>query len=129
MVTSIIVPFFPVVVALAIANILANRPLLPFNYYDVHNHALPAPWNTIAFVPSGMINWAYMNNCYIPILSVVPIFVFFGLTKDAMNQYRLGFLFVGLGRIFPRLKEEYDPDRGPSGGSSLGSSQTMTMSG
>ncbi|KND94858.1 Pheromone a factor receptor [Tolypocladium ophioglossoides CBS 100239] len=129
MVTSILVPFFPVVIALAVVNVLANRPLLPFSYDAVHDHPFPRPWNTITFIPSSMINWMYMNNCYIPILTVVPIFVFFGMTKDAMNQYRLAFLFVGLGDVFPRLKEEYNPDRGPSGGSSLGSGQTATVTG
>ncbi|PNY24093.1 Pheromone a factor receptor [Tolypocladium capitatum] len=129
MVTSILVPFFPVVIALAVVNVLANRPLLPFDYDAVHNHHLPAPWNTIVFVPSSMINWMYMNNCYIPFLTVVPIFVFFGMTKDAMNQYRLAFLFVGLGDVFPRLREEYDPDRGSSEGNSFGSSQTGTVAG
>ncbi|POR37954.1 Pheromone a factor receptor [Tolypocladium paradoxum] len=129
MVTAILVPFFPVVVTLAVINVINNQPLLPFDYYDVHNHKLPAPWNTIVFVPSSMINWMYMNNCYIPILSVVPIFVFFGMTKDAMNQYRLIFLFVGLGRVFPRLEKEYDPDRGSSAENSFGSSQSATVAG
>lgn len=71
-----------------------------------------------------------MNNCYIPIATAIPIFVFFGLTKDAINDYRQVFLFFGFGAIFPGLHNEYDPDRTvTTSGGSFGSGrlqQTLT---
>ncbi|QPH01546.1 hypothetical protein C2857_005749 [Epichloe festucae Fl1] len=128
MVISILIPFLPVVLALAAFNISQMQGLKPYNYDQVHNHASPLPWDTILFVSSGQINWAVMNNCYISIATAIPIFVFFGLTKDAVNNYRQVALFFGLGTLFPRLRREYDPDKAVSvGGSSFGSSQMRSV--
>ncbi|KAG6018047.1 hypothetical protein E4U43_007771 [Claviceps pusilla] len=122
MVISILIPFLPVVVALAAWNILQMQGIRSYDYDQVHNHASPLPWNTILFLPSSQINWALLNNCYIPITTAVPIFVFFGLTKDAINHYRRIALFFGLGALFSGLRHEYDPDKAVSaGGSSFGS--------
>ncbi|KAG5985026.1 hypothetical protein E4U55_001962 [Claviceps digitariae] len=122
MVISILIPFLPVVVALAAWNILQMHGIRPYDYDQVHNQASPLPWNTILFVPSSQINWALLNNCYIPITTAIPIFVFFGLTKDAINHYRKIALFFGLGSLFPGLRQEYDPDKAVLvGGSSFGS--------
>ncbi|KAI1021249.1 hypothetical protein LB505_000088 [Fusarium chuoi] len=46
------------------------------------------------------------------------------MTKDAMNSYRRGLLCLGFGCLFPKLHEEYDPDR-TIGGSSSGHSRFM----
>lgn len=128
MVISILVPFLPIVIALSVLNILDMHSLKPFNYDQIHNHASPFAWNTIIFFSSSEISWTYMNNCYIPIATAIPIFVFFGLTKDAINNYRQISLFFGLGRICPGLHQEYDPDKmDATGGSSFGSSQLRTV--
>lgn len=111
MVISILVPFLPIVMALSIMNILEMHGLKAYSYDEVHHHARPVPWDTIMFFTSAQINWTYMNNCYIPIATALPIFIFFGMTKDAINQYRVVGLFFGLGRLFPGLKDQYDPDR------------------
>ncbi|KPM41561.1 hypothetical protein AK830_g5045 [Neonectria ditissima] len=124
MVISILVPFLPVVVILAVLNVRHASPLMPFDYDDIHNPIFPYPWNTITYLPSNQLEFAFINNCYIPILSAVPIFVFFGMTKDAMNTYRRGFLHLGLGWFFPGLHEEYDPDRDAYGSSGLSSTVT-----
>lgn len=129
MVISILIPFLPVVVALAVFNILQMKMngVLPYDYNKVHNHELPIPWSTVVLMPSSQISWALMVNCYIPILTSIPIFVFFGMTKDAINDYRRIALFFGLGVLFPSLRQMYDPDKSFTvGDSSFGSRQTQS---
>ncbi|KAG6039444.1 hypothetical protein E4U41_002624 [Claviceps citrina] len=128
MVISILIPFLPVVIALAAFNITQMEGLRPYDFDQVHNHASPLPWNTILFLPSRQIHWAVMNNCYIPIGTAVPIFLYFGLTKDAINNYRQIALFFGLGALFPGLRQEYDPFKSVSvTGSSFGSHQMQSI--
>ncbi|KAI5465620.1 pheromone A receptor-domain-containing protein [Mariannaea sp. PMI_226] len=124
MVISILVPFVPIVITLAVLNVRAASPLLPFDYDEIHKHVLPVPWNTIIYFPSGKQEFAFLNNCYISILSSIPVFVFFGMTKNAMNDYRRTCLWFGLGHLFPILYEEYDPDRDAYGSSHLSSNVT-----
>ncbi|KAK7430082.1 hypothetical protein QQZ08_003473 [Neonectria magnoliae] len=124
MVISIMVPFLPVVIILAMLNIRHASPLKPYDYDAIHNPIFPYPWNTITYLPSNQLEFAFINNCYIPILSAVPVFVFFGMTKNAMNSYRRGCLHLGLGWFFPMLHEEYDPDRDAYGSSALSSTIT-----
>ncbi|KAM4060171.1 pheromone A receptor domain-containing protein [Hirsutella rhossiliensis] len=128
MVMSIVVPYLPVVIGLAIANVLEKPGRDPWDYNAIHHGASPLPWSTVALYPSTEINWASMNNCYISVLTAIPVFLFFGTTKDAVNEYRIAALFLGLDRLFPRLRNEYDPSRTPRPGGSLGSSQTATFS-
>ncbi|KJZ74072.1 hypothetical protein HIM_06521 [Hirsutella minnesotensis 3608] len=130
MVISILIPYLPLVILLAVGNVLQKPAREPFDYDAIHNHPHPLPWSTILYAPASVIFWGMMNNCYMNVFAAIPIFIFFGTTKDAINQYRLGCLFLGLGRFFPRLKEEYDPDSGPATtGSSFGSGQTATVFG
>ncbi|KAF4338605.1 Pheromone a factor receptor [Fusarium beomiforme] len=124
MVLAILIPYLPLVLTLAVLNMLKAFPLQPFNYDLIHNRLIPYPWSAVIFVPSNGVNFGYLNNCYIHILSAIPVVVFFGMTKDAMNSYRRGLLCLGLGCLFPKLQEEYDPDR-TIGGSSSGHSHLM----
>ncbi|KAG6288298.1 hypothetical protein E4U46_003384 [Claviceps purpurea] len=127
MVISILIPFLPVVVALTVLNILQMHGVLPYDYNEVHNHDLPIPWSTVVLITSSQISWAVLANCYISILTAIPIFVFFGLTKDAINDYRRIALFLGLGVLFPSLRQMYDPDKSFTvGDSSLGSRQMQS---
>ncbi|OTA08536.1 hypothetical protein A9Z42_0002400 [Trichoderma parareesei] len=129
MVISILTPFLPIVLALAVLNIILVHPLQPFDFHAIHNHGPgEIPWNAVVYLPSTSISWAYMNICYIPIVTAVPIFAFFGMTKDAMNCYRLVLLSVGLGKLFPRLHEEYNPDSRAMASSSNGGSSNFTTS-
>lgn len=64
--------------------------------------------------------------CYLSIATTIPIFIFFGMTKDAMNSYRVVLLFFGLGKVFPQLHEEYDPDAQILASMSNGSHSTST---
>ncbi|KAF4585783.1 pheromone receptor [Ophiocordyceps camponoti-floridani] len=88
MVTAIMVPTLPLVVAVAVANVLQKSGGEHFDFYAVHNQAEP-PWSVILFYPSSEILWINLNNCYINVLVAIPIFGFFGTTKDAINEYRL----------------------------------------
>ncbi|UNI14183.1 hypothetical protein JDV02_000840 [Purpureocillium takamizusanense] len=129
MVVSIIVPFFPIVIALTVLNIIDMGALEPFNYDLIHNPPGLFPWNTIGMLPSDQVSWGYRNTQYIAILTAIPIFGFFGTTRDAVNIYRKGLLMLRLGRIFPGLNEVYDPDKSRSGSGSYGSTATTTTRG
>ncbi|KKP06116.1 pheromone a factor receptor [Trichoderma harzianum] len=89
MVISILIPFLPVILALAAINIVNTLPLEPFDFKAIHSSERSVPWNTIMYLPSSQIGWMFMNICYVPIVTAIPVFVFFGMTKDAMNCYRV----------------------------------------
>ncbi|PON27250.1 pheromone a factor receptor [Trichoderma gamsii] len=129
MVVAILVPYVPIAVAIAIVNFRVAGALKPFNFDAIHNHAPgEIPWNAIVYITSNEIHWSYMNMCYLSIATTIPIFVFFGMTKDAMNSYRVVLLFFGLGKVFPQLHEEYDPDARILASMSNGSHSTSTSS-
>lgn len=113
MVMSILVPFLPITVTLCVLNVQSLGGVVqPFNFNEIHHSTTsPIPWAAIIFVPSRLIDFGSFNNGYISILTAIPIFLFFGMTKDAMNSYRLILVWFGLGKIWPSLYTEYDPDR------------------
>ncbi|RGP63720.1 pheromone a factor receptor [Fusarium longipes] len=127
MVLVILIPYLPVVITLAVLNILGAFPLQPFDYDLIHNRIWPYPWSAVILVPSNGFTFVHLNNCYIDILAAIPVVLFFGMTKDAINTYRRGLLCVGFGRLFPKLDEEYDPDR-TTYGSSSGNSHLVDSS-
>lgn len=86
----------------------------------------PFDWNKVILVPSREVDWELFEASWIPVFSTIPIFLFFGMTKDALNDYRKISLLFGAGRIWPKLHEEYDPDRVSS--SRSGSSGTFNFS-
>ncbi|KAJ4268641.1 hypothetical protein NW762_002708 [Fusarium torreyae] len=118
MVSAILVPYLPIVTTIAVFNVLGAFPLQPFDYDIIHNRTVPYPWSSIVFIPSNGVSFGYLNNCYINILAAIPVVIFFGMTKDSINSYRHGLLFLGFGRLFPKLHEEYDPDRAAYGSNS-----------
>jgi pheromone a factor receptor len=127
MVVSILVPYLPIVLTLAIVNVRVSGALTAFDFDAIHHHGPgEIPWSIIVYLTSDKIHWSYMNMCYLPIAATVPILVFFGMTKDAMNCYRVILLFFGLGKVFPRLHEEYDPDARVLASMSNGSHTTST---
>ncbi|OAA48139.1 a-pheromone receptor PreA [Beauveria brongniartii RCEF 3172] len=111
MVTSILVPFLPITITLCFLNVQALGALRPFNFNEIHHPKTSLPWETIIFIPSRFNDFGSLNNGYISIFTAVPIFLFFGMTKDAINSYRIVVLYFGLGKIWPNLHNEYDPDR------------------
>lgn len=120
MVVVVLIPFLPIMVTLTALNISKMGPVKPYNYAVIHEHQTPYPWDSIIYVSSDQIDAAWMSNDYISLLAVISLYLFFGMSKDAINEYRIALLFFGLGKVFPRLYEEYDPDRyrGSQGSSS-----------
>lgn len=112
MVLSILIPFLPIVFTLCALNILSLEKIEPFNYGNIHGPSDSGiPWGAVTLLPSRVLDFGSFNNAYISIITAIPIFIFFGMTKDAMNSYRLVLLFLGFGKIWPNLHNEYDPDR------------------
>ena len=122
MVLSILWPFTPISIAIAVLNVVNVVPIIPYSYEKTHHHTTPFPWDVILFIPSRGLDFAVINDCYIAIITTFLVFIFFGMTKDALNDYRKCALFLGLGKVLPGLHLEYDPDRGAFGNSSKGSS-------
>ncbi|EHK16690.1 putative mating type pheromone G-protein coupled receptor [Trichoderma virens Gv29-8] len=128
MVISILIPFLPTTLAMAAFNIINSSPLEPFDFNAIHSNERSLPWDTIIYLSSSHIGWVIMNICYVPIITAIPVFVFFGMTKDAMNCYRVILLYVGLGKVFPSLYEEYNPDSRALASLSNGCSNSYTAS-
>ncbi|OIW33834.1 mating type pheromone G-protein coupled receptor [Coniochaeta ligniaria NRRL 30616] len=106
---SILIPFFPMQMFWLYANIAGG--LLHLKPYDFKKQHDPATFNLVTFTTSPGMGFFDMNGNYMAIITVLPIFWFFGFTKESINIYRVGCLNIGLGRFFPKLHEEYEPDR------------------
>jgi pheromone a factor receptor len=113
MCTSILIPFLPMQLFWLYYNIsLGLGSLKPYNFAKIHD---PATFNKITFTTSQGVSSLEINGNYMPIVTVVPIFLWFGFTKEAVNIYRVYCLRLGLGKYFPKLYEEYEPDRTTTG--------------
>ena len=115
---AILIPYSVVQMLFLVSNITSqpnwNRP---YDYYQLHFRTEPYPWSYIPYILTDQLDFASLNTNYIPVLTVLPLFISFGTTKEAINTYRRCLLYLGLGKVFPKLKEEYDPDAGRSHGS------------
>lgn len=106
---STMVLILPLQMFFLYTNIAAGLDnLMPYDFAKIHN---PATFNLITFKTTPGISFLEMNSNYVAIVTCLPLFWFFGLTKEAINTYRVYSLNLGLGILFPRLHEEYDPDR------------------
>lgn len=124
------VPYLPMCIFLFVGNLI-DTPIKPFDYEDIHNDIQTStgsqPWNSILYLRSTDIKSYLFNLPYMAIFTVIPIFLFFGMTKDALNDYRKAMIFIGLDTIFPTLRQEHGPDRAAFGSSgSFGSSLRFT---
>jgi pheromone a factor receptor len=107
---SVMVPYVPLQMVFLALN-LRNTDFHPYDYHMIHEAASPYPWSAIMLVPSWMLPFEVMNQPWIAIFTTIPIVLFFGMTKDAIEMYRKYTLAVGLGKFFPVLNEPWDPDR------------------
>lgn len=106
---SVLIPFLPMQLFWLYYNIAGGLDdLQPYDFAKVHD---PATFNLVTFTTSQGLNSLDLNGNYMAIITVVPIFLWFGFTKEAVNTYREYCLNVGLGRFFPKLHDEYEPDR------------------
>jgi pheromone a factor receptor len=132
MALSILIPYLPLTVYFSVDNLLSALPLGAFDFAALHD---PETWWIVPPFPTDTVGFAFQNVVYVPILTALPIFWFFGMTKDAVNTYRRAAVAVGLARLFPRLREEYDPDSslyatgtGSKGSAQPGPQQQRTLS-
>ncbi|KAK0623090.1 pheromone A receptor-domain-containing protein [Immersiella caudata] len=112
MTLGILVIVVPLICALFILNVRDGYEYWSDPYdYELIVHG-PDPFNHdfISFTTSDMVRFVDMNINYIPTLAALVIFAIFGMTTEGLNDYRRLLLFFGLGYIFPKLNEEYNPD-------------------
>lgn len=130
MTLAILVPYLPVLLMFFVNNVRYILPLDPYDPGALHRGEFDGmPWNSVILFPTRALDWATLNDRYSAILTAVPVFGFFGMSKDALNLYRVFLLALGLGRVWPALREEYDPDRGGTQiGSNSGTSGILTSS-
>ncbi|KAK8048407.1 a-pheromone receptor PreA [Apiospora phragmitis] len=110
---SIIVPYVPLMLAFFVYTIKDTGTFKPYDYYRIHHTDDPYPWDSVVLVPSWMIPFAALNQPWIPILSTIPIVLFFGMTIEALDTYRRYALAVGMGKCWPALRDrEEQPTAG-----------------
>lgn len=118
MTLSILLPYTILIFIFLYRNIRSGSTwTAPYSFSAVRNNPL---WNKVLYVTSAQAGFPRLQLNYVPILTAVPIFLFFGTTSEAINTWRRALLALGLGRVFPSLNKEYDPDR-PRKGSGVSS--------
>lgn len=111
MALSILLPYAPIEAVFCAFNIMMGWPWnSPSSFHYVHFAGL-VPWNSIYIMSYENVSFGEMNSSWIPIITAFVIFAFFGTSKEGINTYRRCLVFFGLGRLFPKLRQEYDPDR------------------
>ncbi|SPN98367.1 uncharacterized protein DNG_01412 [Cephalotrichum gorgonifer] len=130
MTLAILVPYLPITLMYFINNIRYIVPLDPYDFGAVRRGEVDGlPWDSVILLPSRALDFATQNDRFTAILTVIPVFGFFGMSKDAINIYRRYLVALGLARIWPSLEGEYDPDRtGSRFGSSHGTSGIIASS-
>ncbi|KAK4500996.1 hypothetical protein PRZ48_006802 [Zasmidium cellare] len=94
-----VVGLIPTEVYILLRNRITN--LLSYSWQETH-HPTDYSWDSAILVPShgglvyDRILWA---------VGGVLVFFFFGFGRDAFKMYREGLLAIGMGRVFPSLKE------------------------
>ncbi|KAK4179799.1 putative pheromone receptor [Triangularia setosa] len=107
MTLTIIVVVLPLVLIFFVRNLKAGSPWdLSYDFNSFHYG--PDPFNQwfISFTTSEYMNFQQLTISFIPEITGILLFIPFGTTPEALNSYRRGLLFLGLGYIFPKLREE-----------------------
>jgi len=111
----ILAPYLAITLTYFAANLASLKEgMLAFSWEEIHGQ----DWGSVVRFPSQATDWATLYADYIPIVTSLPVMLCFGFTKDAVNEYRRALVWVGLGRWWPGLRTEWDPDRGSSAGES-----------
>ncbi|EFX00552.1 a-pheromone receptor [Grosmannia clavigera kw1407] len=112
MALSILLPYAPIEAIFCAINIMMGWPWnSPTSFHYVHFAGIVSTWNSIYIISYDHVSFSEMNLNWIPIVTAFVIFTFFGTSKEGINTYRRWLVFFGLGRLFPTLNLEYDPDR------------------
>ncbi|KAG6364549.1 hypothetical protein INS49_006151 [Diaporthe citri] len=110
MTLTILTPWLPMQLVFLYNNISAGMPWSePFDLPSVHSDG----WNQIDYAPISTVPWIHLYGTYAYAFEVLIVFLYFGLTKDAHDLYREYLRTLGLGKIFPKLNEEYFPSEQP----------------
>ncbi|KAF2238659.1 STE3-domain-containing protein [Viridothelium virens] len=97
MALSLGLAFLILTIYLFYKNIIVTH--IPYSWKLVHD---PEAWNEILMVPSyGVV----LIDHWIRIATGISVFAFFGVGKEATSMYRTALVAIGLGKVFPRLKE------------------------
>ncbi|PHH52753.1 Pheromone receptor 1 [Ceratocystis fimbriata CBS 114723] len=108
---TIIVPYLPVIMYFVSRNIRVFTPFLAFDFHKIHAGVPGMPWNTVVYIAGEWNTFILTNSTWIYPICAIPIFLFFGLTRDAINNYRRILVRCGMSRFWPWLLEEYTPGR------------------
>ncbi|KAK3333287.1 pheromone A receptor-domain-containing protein [Cercophora scortea] len=115
----IIIVVMPIYCVMFVMNILAGAPWsTPYDFDRIHNSPEPFSMHTITFTTSDLMTFPDLAVNYIAVLTSAAIFVTFGMSTEAFNQYRKFLLLLGLGKIWPGLHNEYHPSSGSNSGQS-----------
>ncbi|GKT43834.1 pheromone a factor receptor [Colletotrichum spaethianum] len=101
----VIVPYSPLDCYMAVVQFRTNFLSYGFDFNKIRQQANPYPWDTILLLPSDSLSFFELNHQYFVIATALPIFYFFGMTEDAKRTYRRVTRTLGLGRVFPWLRE------------------------
>jgi pheromone a factor receptor len=89
--------YAPVTVYFFYVNL--NIEWLSYNWNIIHD---PSVWWLIPYLPELGVR---TFDCWVTIAMAIFVFAYFGMGGDAVETYRTWMLKVGLGRLFPSLKE------------------------
>ncbi|KAK1751591.1 pheromone A receptor-domain-containing protein [Echria macrotheca] len=117
MTLGILIIVVPLILALLFLNVIDGKDYWsdPYDFDLIHYGPDPFNINFITFTTSDLVRFVDMNINYIPTLAAMVVCFVFGTSAEAVNDYRRILLVLGLGCIFPKLREEYNPDTRRSG--------------
>lgn len=111
MTLAILILYLPILIAIFLNNMKYLLPLQPYDFGAVRRGELDGyKWNAIILLPSQALDFPTLNDRYVAMLTAIPVFGFFGMSKDAINVYRRYLVALGFGTLWPGLREDYDPD-------------------
>jgi len=106
MTLCILVPYTAMQYVFFALNILQGQRWEPYSFHQTHYD-----FDQVSQLRYEDVPFFAMNMGWVGVITVCVIVMFFGLGKEAINTYRMFALKLCLGRCFPYLHEEYDPDR------------------
>ncbi|VBB86891.1 Putative pheromone receptor [Podospora comata] len=128
---TVIVVVLPLTLIFFVRNLKVGSPW-DLSYDFASFHYGPNPFNQwfVSFTTSEYMNFQQLSISFIPEVTGILLFIPFGTTPEALNSYRRGLLFLGLGYIFPKLREEIPlyPSPSSSRGNSTSNSRASWWS-
>lgn len=117
MTLTIVAPYLPMQLAFLYNNIKRGMPwATPVGLSSFTQEGR----DEIDYSPSTVVPWTIMYGTYGYAIEAFIVFLYFGLTKDAHDIYRKYLRALGLGKVFPKINEDWYPsDRPPASLSSM----------